>query len=503
MKKLSYIFSLIILAGSFALVGCSDDANNQSIDITFPELETVSHKIGETGTITIDAAANWKLTSSALWLKFVDEDMEEDELYGQAGKHTITYIVKEDGANFESSNKASIALTMNNQRQVIYQITRQPLAYEITAIDAEGNAINAENPLNVAYGATTTLKLTANYTFKAEFPKWIEVVSGMNGEANKEVIVTIKPDADFKKNPNEGIFSVTNATFDAAATFEFPMTYAGMDPMVIEFTHVPWNWEFLADGLQYSKTNIDGDTDIFDLPMKFNVSALNDSYQIIKVEHDPKWGAIILDEYTEWFYTDDMKGGNIEVTCSANNGQARTGTLLIFPAAKFAEFGDDLDAALLDDQGGVFYLKAEMEQFIALNFTQKAIGGSSPFRVVYESMEMELISLVDNIGEEAVLEQYGTKDVFILGVENYEYENINIFFNDANVGESIFADTYFNGENTMWSGVDMEPKWSEDYRTYTTISGIRENCSNGKQMIISFLNGTTERLIGVIIVEQW
>lgn len=504
MKKLYYIFSLLILASSFALVGCSDDDSNKTVDITFPELETVSHKIGDTGTITFEATSSWKLTSSALWLVFMDEDMEEDEMYGQPGKHTINYVVKEDGANFGSSHKASVALTMNNQRQVIYQITREPLSYQVTATDIDGNVVNAENPFILNFGKATTLKLTANYAFKAEFPKWIEVQNGLSGEANKEVTILIKPAAGFAKNPNEGVFSVTNATFDAAATFEFPITYAGMDPMLIEFNHVPWNWEFHADGLQYSKTTIDGDVVTYDLPMNFSVTALNDDYKIVAIEFDSQWGCTILNEYTEWFYVEDKKAGNIAVTASQNMGAERIGTLLIFPAAKFAEFGSNLDAALFDDQNGVFYLKSGLEKYTALDFKQKGQAGATPFTVLNEGLEMELAALADQIGEAEVIAQYGTKEVYVLGVENRVYDNIEVHYNSVNAGTSIYPETYFNGNNTAWKGVETDVVWTDGYtKNHTIIKGIKENSANGTQMVISFINGSTESALGIILVEQY
>lgn len=501
MKKFNFLLSLLIMASTFVFTACSDD--DKTVEIVFPESVSMSKKIGETGEISFNAGTNWRLTSSSTWLVLVDEGFEVDELYGQAGTHTVTFLVKGDGADFGVSNRASIAIMMNGITQNLCQVTREPLAYEVTVTDAEGKAITDENPFQLLSYANASIKINANYVFRVSAPSWVEVTSTSIGEANTEFTFTAKPAEGFIKNENSGVLSITNSTFDAQATFEFPVVYAGLPEDEIIFSENPWQWEFTADGSQYYKINIDGDATYYPAPMALGVTARNDAYTVLCIEEDSKWGATILNEYTAWFNANDDKRGNLSVTVNENESAVRKGMVMVLPNAIYNSFGWDVDGNIFDFTGDFASVKEEMEKYIALDFTQNASTGKTPFTVSEFGQPFELFSFADQVGESTVIDMFGTTEVYIMNVENRAYDQISIEFNDVNVFQPVYPDTFFNGENTIWDGIEFENAWTSDYKSTIHIYGIQAGSSNGTQMIIQLFNGSTDSVIGYLIVEQW
>ena len=501
MKKFNYLFSLLVLASSLLLTAC--DNEDKTIEIVFPESQTTSNKIGETGEISFNAQASWRLTSSATWLVLLDETTETDQIFGEAGQHTVSYLVKGDGADFATSHKAKISLTMNGMTQEICEVTREPLAYTLTAVDQDGNAITAENPFQLVYGAAASIKITGNYTYRVTAPNWIEITSATVGEANTELVFTARVESDFAFEANAGVLTVSNSTFDAAATFELPVAYDGLPANEIAFSINPWNWEVKADGSQFFKTNIDGITEYFASPLVINVNARNNDFTIVRIEENAEWGCTVLNRWNAWFYADDMGAGVVEIATQENSGAARRGIAMVFPTAYYAEIEADFDNNVFDVEDDYYTIKPSMEKYIAVDFQQHATESSAPFTVTSFGQTLELFSLADQAGEDAVIDMYGTKDVYILSLEKMAYEQLTISFSNVTMGQPVYPDTFINGVNTGWEGIEFENSWTSEYNSQINIYGIQANSGENGSMTIQLFNGATDELVGFIVVEQW
>ena len=71
MKDKIYFLRFVVLAFCLVFVACSDDDDKKQGDPIFPEVQKISCAVGETVELTFNANMNWKLSSSALWCKFV------------------------------------------------------------------------------------------------------------------------------------------------------------------------------------------------------------------------------------------------------------------------------------------------------------------------------------------------------------------------------------------------------------------------------------------------
>ena len=139
MKNIKYIIGILALTlcGLFT-ASCSDD-KDEVINITFPEAETETVVIGQKGTISFEAAANWKLSSSALWLKFIVDGEMESTCQGKSGLIEVEYVITGENAETSKEDKAEVTLFIGAKEQVILSITREALPFELSVKDTEGD----------------------------------------------------------------------------------------------------------------------------------------------------------------------------------------------------------------------------------------------------------------------------------------------------------------------------------------------------------------------------
>lgn len=65
---MKYYLQLITLVFCLFVSACSDD--DETTTPVFPDLQKIECEIGDTKTLTFEAADNWILTSSSLWCYF-------------------------------------------------------------------------------------------------------------------------------------------------------------------------------------------------------------------------------------------------------------------------------------------------------------------------------------------------------------------------------------------------------------------------------------------------
>ena len=139
MKDKIYYLKFLVLVFCLAFASCSDDDDKGQGNPVFPEVQKISCAVGETATLTFNANMNWKLSSSALWCKFVVDGGQGNSCSGEAGEQTITVSIGDDATALNKSYKAEIYLWMGGDKKVVYEITRPSTGYEVSLLDENGN----------------------------------------------------------------------------------------------------------------------------------------------------------------------------------------------------------------------------------------------------------------------------------------------------------------------------------------------------------------------------
>ncbi|MEG1585938.1 MAG: DUF5003 domain-containing protein [Bacteroidales bacterium] len=510
MKKFKYLLGIACLAGLFSFSSCSKDDENVS-NIVFPEVQTIQGEIGKTGKLEFKTTTNWKLSSSALWCKFIVDGDKLNSLSGIAGNHTIEFLVTDDGAEFEKEHTAEISLIMGGEEKVIFEITRPGKEYEIIATNIDGAIISQENPFAPIYRKYTNFKVTANFNWAVvESPEWLLFNSEIS--ANAGVEHTIQAIVNDKDNITSKSGEIVISNKSGSKTFVIPVYYDGLPANEILFqldapSNSPWNWNFSADGKSFYGSSVDGSITEYDAPMKISVKARNNEYHIVYIEDNAKWGCKVLQfDYEQWFHATDDHLGNIAVSVDANtNSEKRRGYVMVFPKEVYASIAENFDEMVFEFTGDQAAIKAEYVKFTALDINQAAETANGGFVSINKTggadIKMEMFSAVENWGPEMVMEQYGTTNVWILTLENQVYDLISIKPNGGSKWSMYQPETFFKGVNTAWPEVIVEGTFDEEFFGIINISNVKPNCSTG-QMIISVMDGQGE-ITGIVIVEQW
>ena len=85
---MKYYLQLIVLMFCLFTSACSDD--DETVTPVFPDLQKIECAVGDTKTLTFEAADNWILTSSSLWCYFEQDGERTFVCSGNAGKQPVT-----------------------------------------------------------------------------------------------------------------------------------------------------------------------------------------------------------------------------------------------------------------------------------------------------------------------------------------------------------------------------------------------------------------------------
>ena len=208
MKKnkftLGWFFISLLMA--FAVTACDDD-DNDVVNVTFPEKQTIGGAVNETKSLTFDAVADWTLTSSSTWCYFITEEtpaakaaegVKEYAISGKAGKQTVTIGISEEGQEHDQATVASIIIRMNGQEAVLAEVTRNAAGRTFKLYKkGEGDAwveVSAEEGIEAGYDNFIQYKAEANFRFAAtNRPEWLSIEGGsIVGTTNQAVLFGIK-----------------------------------------------------------------------------------------------------------------------------------------------------------------------------------------------------------------------------------------------------------------------------------------------------------------------
>lgn len=424
MKKnkftLGWFFISLLMA--FAVTACDDD-DNDVVNVTFPEKQTIGGAVNETKSLTFDAVADWTLTSSTTWCYFITEEtpaakaaegVKEYAISGKAGKQTVTIGISEEGQEYDQATVASIIIRMNGQEAVLAEVTRNAAGRTFKLYKkGEGDAwveVSAEEGIEAGYDNFIQYKAEANFRFAAtNRPEWLSIEGGsIVGTANKEVLFGIKVidnRPDFSKYAQKGNLNFQDE--EGKSIYTYAVDYKGMSPEAMSYEGPKqWNWTVAKDGKTYYQTNsgISGTEETISEYRKFvefTITAKDDEFEPIFVEEYQESGmtmyrlSVYPEDNVNWMHVTKYENGKVRVTVDESE-EERTGYVFVFPKALYDKIAEDPfgDNGLfeMNPETSTQQLKYEYtENNLLMNFVQKeqkqAGDEGSGFKITYTDSE--------------------------------------------------------------------------------------------------------------------
>lgn len=463
MKKnkftLGWFFISLLMA--FAVTACDDD-DNDVVNVTFPEKQTIGGAVNETKSLTFDAVADWTLTSSTTWCYFITEEtpaakaaegVKEYAISGKAGKQTVTIGISEEGQEYDQATVASIIIRMNGQEAVLAEVTRNAAGRTFKLYKkGEGDAwieVSAEEGIEAGYDNFIQYKAEANFRFAStNRPEWLSIEGGsIVGAANQEVLFGIKVvegRPEYSKYEQNAPINFQDE--EGKSVFTYPVNYKGMDPEAMEYEGPgQWNWTVSLDGQTFIQTSqgISGgeETSSYNKFVEFTITARNDEFEPVFVTEYQDWTGNTAYEYVDnddraWMNVQvrDPKTGKIRVKVmkldTSMGEEERIGYIFVFPKALYDKMQEN------PEEYGVI-VKGEYDQetmttpislreeyfqnYLLMNFIQKEQKKpgeveEAAFNVYYKESEDEGAEKIDIeqtlVTGQHVEPNWGTKKVY-------------------------------------------------------------------------------------------
>lgn len=414
MKKnkftLGWFFISLLMA--FAVTACDDD-DNDVVNVTFPEKQTIGGAVNETKSLTFDAVADWTLTSSSTWCYFITEEtpaakaaegVKEYAISGKAGKQTVTIGISEEGQEYDQATVASIIIRMNGQEAVLAEVTRNAAGRTFKLYKkGEGDAwveVSAEEGIEAGYDNFIQYKAEANFRFAAtNRPEWLSIEGGsIVGAANQEVLFGIKVvegRPEYSKYEQNAPINFQDE--EGKSVFTYPVNYKGMDPEAMELSGPnPYNWVVSLDGKTFVQTSTSGaeGTSInltYNNFVEYTVDVLKDDFVPVFVEEYDNYGMTAFktnipnpelpdEPMVDWIHITKNGKNKVRITVDPSDTK-RNGYVLILPKALYEQvaadpFCEKSDNGLIgnDESTGEYGILSKFQNFnMLMVFTQDQI----------------------------------------------------------------------------------------------------------------------------------
>lgn len=414
MKKnkftLGWFFISLLMA--FAVTACDDD-DNDVVNVTFPEKQTIGGAVNETKSLTFDAVADWTLTSSTTWCYFITEEtpaakaaegVKEYAISGKAGKQTVTIGISEEGQEYDQATVASIIIRMNGQEAVLAEVTRNAAGRTFKLYKkGEGDAwveVSAEEGIEAGYDNFIQYKAEANFRFAAtNRPEWLSIEGGsIVGAANQEVLFGIKVvegRPEYSKYEQNAPINFQDE--EGKSVFTYPVNYKGMDPEAMELSGPnPYNWVVSLDGKTFVQTSTSGaeGTSInltYNNFVEYTVDVLKDDFVPVFVEEYDNYGMTAFktnipnpelpdEPMVDWIHITKNGKNKVRITVDPSDTK-RKGYVLILPKALYEQvaadpFCEKSDNGLIgnDESTGEYGILSKFQNFnMLMVFTQDQI----------------------------------------------------------------------------------------------------------------------------------
>lgn len=355
MRKFSLGSCFTALIMVLSISACSDD-DDDAAKTVFPEKQTVNCVSGDTKELSFNASADWQLSSSATWCRFVKDGNEDYSLSGTAGTQTVTLKITTEALTFDAPSVAHLTMMIGANKAIIADVVRDNMDRELKIYDMEGNEIHE---IEVGYNDYSSFQVKANFRFAAtNRPEWLNIagnaiVGSINEMVKGEVQVIDNP--QYAKYAQRG--ELTFADEYGIKSYTFPVVYKGMDPDKIKILNAnPWNWEVSLDGKTFTQTSSTGasastTTSTYRNFIPFTVQALNDDVVPVYIQKVVEYGMTKMrigeEEGVDWMELVDYHDGNFRLTVSESSEQ-REGYVVVLPRAIYEDHKSDLWSYLIE-----------------------------------------------------------------------------------------------------------------------------------------------------------
>jgi|GEM_PF-5750330 len=492
MKRLNFTLTFAILLSSVLFFSCS----KKDEVLVFPELIEKEFAPNSEGEFTFKAGADWTLASSTAWCQFVDEDGElVQTLDGSYGDQTIKFKVNAVGASFDKVDVAEFTIVMENQTKVIYKLTRTFKKYEITVLDAAGNAVTDQNPIVIKYGESIKFSVNGNFEWAVtEKPEWVTFTGAISGTSDVKLDLESSVTEGLVKSAQTGMIYIGSQA--DPKKYAFAVKYDGIPADKIEFSTDLGDKDlfyFEVDGKSYFfYPHPDHEGFKYNAPFPITVSARNDEYTAVSLKFN-KYGYDIMQSYESWFAVEDDKKGNLKITVRPNSSLERFGAIVVLPKAVATSINGDFDQILDKKDPDYWEIKNEYRGFLPLNIKQ--YGEANGFNVTADGETLA----VEKLANAAAI--YGTDNVYVLTLENKQYDNILIQPKGVPTGQTAYPEAFWNNVDTRWSGIEMEANRDSNGLSILNIWGVsKNNTGSTRTMILGF--SVEPHYKGYLLVKQ-
>ncbi len=410
---------LNLVKGMFAgvcllMAGCSDD--DPEITPEFPETFTQTVASGKTCTFEITPNMDWVVsvpTETAEWFWIQDGEQRVYSVRGLADAKTSITICTSDVPEYYDTHTCEVSLTMNNRTEIVARITIElsTLVFNVYTAELDGNGDfqystpqTDTDPMYI-YGSEPQssveltwpdgkgtfmqfMRIESNVDWGIKgWPEWLQALTTTEYEAGKTN--DIKLWADLSKLPAQTTtatltfydqqkedatlksFQVTipgaSTVFTPGFDAEYKFNAAGEYWSSMMNQWVPAEW-----GMILSKGTIrsGGNAKVYALVEGTSADEVN-----------PSWVTLTMDEWDQSAEAEPIQEQIVEISVTANEGEARTAKILALPASAGVTGADQL----LDASTGK--LKNDYAKYVVSTISQESASGGE---------ETMLVSIVEN-----------------------------------------------------------------------------------------------------------
>lgn len=444
MKRVNFrvfkTFALII-AIALGAVACSKDTVAE-----IPGATTIECKGGDNPTLSFNAGDSWQLSSNAKWCTFVTSAGNMQEMAGNAGLHTVTLNISDEG-NGNSWSTATITMKMNGQSAVIATVKRHPKELYMKLSDI------AENPLNpqvfsIGYVDYAPTYIEANFRYAAtEIPEWIEVkqrftdddgniidevmgsITGIPGERSW-VMMRIVNDGYRERYPITADSGHVIKFSDEQGTveYEFPIVFAGMGSDDLTFigpSEKNYGWEVSLSGKEFRQYNEDSKSFTkFGDSLQFDITSLNDEFDILYIEKKVDRGIssynIIgttaydkTDESKSWMHFDKEA-----MTLTIDEGTStRYGLVMALPRGAYNRIRAKIEENIFDVDGAsgidLPIISDDYQKYVIIELTQHDFAEKGTYEGMYIYHSLTTLEIpASTYTDAAVMAEYGVEEAY-------------------------------------------------------------------------------------------
>lgn len=424
--NLRKLWSVMLLASmTLGAISCGESESVEAL----PDMKVIQCSAGDREELVFTAHNNWRLSSDAVWCKFLTSGGKLQDISGREGTHKITLVISNEQIK-DYVTTAKISIIMGGKKAVIATIERAPDSYYFKIYDVAEN--DTKGVVQISYSGYTRMYIEANFDFAAvEYPDWVEVLGGsITGSAGEyvEALVRIVPNGDRERYPitkeHGHVMVFSDAEKHEDRTFVCPIIYNGManDEIAIYGpTAEEFGWEVTPDGKSFSQVAADDTVVTFKNELVYNIVAHKDQYHMVYVENIidrgiPSFVVSLEEDKNRWMH---FNRESMALTIDATE-RVRYGYVLAVPQGPYSinasNFKNGEVLFETDNSSGIELpvLSNDYLKCVVLSFTQRGTVEVDPDTEmdIYHSLTAYDIPAMRYTDSE-VMAQYGVEKAYI------------------------------------------------------------------------------------------